>query len=273
MEELKIDRKRVKCKFAEYADNYDITDEKIRLKVEHTYYVADLSDRIAHSLELSEHDIDMAWLIGMLHDVGRFEQIRKYGTFSDAESIDHAAYAVKLLFGSGTDEGRISDYIDIEDIENNTDMVEDVSIIKSAVLNHNTYRIKEGLDMRTQLFCNIVRDADKLDIFRVICDTPIEEIYDVTTDELMNSETTEEVMEAFRKKHAVLRSLKKTPVDNIVSHLALVFELVFHESIVIAKEQGYVEKLMNFKSDNERTLKQFEEIRSIIQEYYRSLNK
>ncbi len=266
MEELKIDRERIKHKFAEYTKHYDIKDEKIRLKVKHTYYVADLSDRIAHSLELSKHDIDMAWLIGMLHDVGRFEQIRKYGTFSDAESIDHAVYAVKLLFGSGVDEGKICDYIDMDGVDNNISMAEDISIIKSAVLNHNTYRIEKGLDKRTQLFCNIVRDADKLDIFRVICDTPIEEIYNVTTDEFMNSEVTEKVMEAFKEKCAILRSLKKTPVDNIVSHLALVFELVFPESIIIAKEQGYVKKLMNFKSNNEKTLKQFEEIRSIMQE-------
>ena len=232
--------------------------------MKHTYYVADLCDRIAHSLELTQYDIDIAWLIGMLHDVGRFEQLRQYGTFSDADSIDHAVYAAQLLFESGTDKGTISEYIDIEGIENNTKIAEDISLIKTAILNHNTYRIEKGLDERTKLFCNIIRDADKLDIFRVICDTPIEEIYNVTTYELMNSEVTEEVMEAFKEKHAVLRSLKRTPIDNIVSHLALVFELVFPESIVIAKEQGYVEKLMNFKSDNKKTLEQFEEIRNIV---------
>lgn len=268
MEELRVDRERVKRKFAEYTNRYDTADEKIRLKIKHTYCVADLCDRIARSLGLSEHDIDISWLIGMLHDVGRFEQLRQYGTFSDAESIDHAAYAVKILFESNTGKDSISDYIDISGIESSTSMTEDINLIRKAILNHNTYRIEEGLDERTKLFCNIIRDADKLDIFRVMCDTPIEEIYSVTRDELINSEVTREVMEAFKKKKAVLRSLKRTPVDNVVSHLALAFELVFSESILISKEQGYVEKLMNFKSDNKKTLEYFKEIRSIINEYY-----
>ena len=95
MDKLVIDRKKVLNNFAEYTNAYNISDSKIKLKVEHTYRVAGLCDRIARSLKLSAYDTDLAWLIGILHDVGRFEQIRRFGTFSDADSIDHAHYAVK----------------------------------------------------------------------------------------------------------------------------------------------------------------------------------
>lgn len=76
-----IDRERIKQAFQEYTGRYDIHDEKIRLKVEHTYRVADISEQIAEKLGLSEEDIALAWLIGMLHDIGRFEQLRRLLAF------------------------------------------------------------------------------------------------------------------------------------------------------------------------------------------------
>ncbi len=57
------------------------TMKKIRLKVEHTYRVADISEQIAEKLGLSEEDIALAWLIGMLHDIGRFETTSPFSYF------------------------------------------------------------------------------------------------------------------------------------------------------------------------------------------------
>ena len=93
---MKISREHVKRVFQEYTDLYDSTDEKIRLKIYHTYRVAEICERIAQSLSLSKEDVDLAWLLGMLHDVGRFEQLKRYGTFSDAQSIDHAHFGVNF---------------------------------------------------------------------------------------------------------------------------------------------------------------------------------
>ena len=46
----------------------------------------------------------------------------------------------------------------------------------------------------------------------------------------------------------MLRSLKKTAVDNVVGHISLVYELVYPESCRIVKRQGYLDRLMNFES-------------------------
>lgn len=244
---MNIDRKKVEDTFKRYTDNYDTSDEKIKLKVDHTYRVAALSERIAKSLGFDKADTDLAWLIGMLHDIGRFEQLKIYGTFSDADSIDHAHYGVKLLF----DEGLIWEFIDKTDIT-------EPDILKTAIFNHSAYRIEDGLSERVIMFCNIIRDADKIDILKVNYDVKLEVIYDVTTEALKNSKVTDEVMTAFMEHHAVLRSLKKTPIDNLVGHAALVFEIVYNESFKIVKEQGYLKKMLSFKSDNKETAKQFE---------------
>ena len=274
-----IDRKKIMDEFAGYTKDYDISDEKIKLKVEHTYRVAGLCDRIARSLGLAVEDIDLAWAIGMLHDIGRFDQVRQYGTFSDADSVDHAHYASELLF----DKGMIVDYFGSVNpgiynyIENentcSAGLSESLGIIKKAVYNHSAYKIEEGLCERKVLFCNIIRDADKLDIFKVVNDTPLEDIYSVDKEEIPKAEVTDAVMQALREKHAVLRSLKKTPADYIAAYIALVFELVFPESFYIAKEQGYLDKLLDFKTDNQVTKQQFKEIRKITEEYIKEKTK
>ncbi len=262
---LTIHRQKVMDTFAEYTSRYDSKDPKIKLKIDHTYRVAEISQRIALWLELPPEDVELAWLIGMLHDIGRFEQLRRFGTFSDAQSIDHARFGVELLFG----EGLLKEYLSQTDEDEVRSAIE---IIRIAIWNHSEYRIEKGLDQRTEMFCHIIRDADKIDILKVNYDVPIEDIYSVTTEELRNAQVTPQVMEAFFEKHAVLRSLKKTPVDHIVGHSALVFELVYPVSYEIVQEQGYLEKILAFQSDNEITRQQFKQLRDCMAKHLKEIH-
>lgn len=271
---MKIDRDHIKEVFRAYTDHYDASDEKIALKIGHTYRVAGLCEQIARSEGMDSEGQSLAWLLGMLHDIGRFEQLRRYDTFNDAKSVDHALLGTKILFGDEsisekehkTEVGMIRRFIE--------DGTED-TLIKTAIGMHSTYRIPEGLDQRTEKFCHILRDGDKIDILRVNVDTPLEEIYNTTREELYHAQVTETVMESFYERHATLRSLKRTPVDNIVGHISLIFELVFPKSIELVREQGYWEKLIKFPSENPVTVKQlgllYEEMRRFLEE--RSCNR
>lgn len=251
---MKIDRQKARNAFDAYVKNYDIKDEKVRLKIEHTYRVCDLCEEIANRSGFDENEIEIAWLTGLLHDVGRFEQLRRYGTFADAESIDHAEFGADILFH----ENKIRDYID--------DASED-GLLEKAVRCHSAYRVPKEYTKREKKFADLLRDADKIDILKVNILFPLEEIYNVTTYELKNSTVTPEVMQAFYEKHAVLRSLKKTPVDNVVGHISLVYELVYPVSTQIMQEQGYLEKLMDFHSELDETNMQFDTIRQRMREY------
>lgn len=251
---MKIDRKKVLHAFESYVEGYDRTDEKVRLKIEHTYRVSNLCESIACSLKLCREDTELSWLLGILHDVGRFEQLKNYGTFMDAQSIDHAMYGAEILF----DQGRVRDYIE--------DDQED-ELLRTAVACHSAYRLPEELDERSRMFCQILRDADKIDILKVNVDFPLEEIYNVTSEELYTCQVTDEVMKAFEEGHAVLRSLKKTPIDHLVGHISLVYELVYPRSLFLADRQGYIEKLMAFESENPKTREQFMHIRKVMEQY------
>lgn len=280
---MRIDRQKALQSFQEYVSHYDIEKQMIRLKVEHTVRVAELCERIAVSLNLEQEDIDLAWLIGLLHDIGRFEQQKNYGTFNDAISIDHAQYGAELLFSNGdvgkntvTGQNTVTEQTGERtfDIENQNISIrsfiedsEEDDIIRTAIYWHSAYRVPQELDARTAMFCHILRDADKIDIWKVNVEFSLEEIYNVTTEELYNCQVTQEVMDAFEEEHAILRSLRKVAVDNIVGHISLVYELVYPVSLCIATEQGYLNQLMTFRSRNENTQRQFAYIRKKVREY------
>ena len=296
---MKIDRARAQKAFADYAAHYNAADAKVKLKIDHTYRVAALCARIAQSLALPPEDVDLAWLSGILHDVGRFEQLRRYNTFIDAQSVSHAALSVAVLF----DEGRIRDYLDDAGAD---------ALLRTAVEWHSAFRLPEALDDRTRLFCQILRDADKIDILRVNVETPMEEIYNVSTAALRRSPVTPAVLaawmigelralgytevnlnlgcpsgtvtakgkgsgmlrdpavlDAFYAHHCVLHSLKQYPADNAVGHASLVFELCYPESLRIVDEQGWLWRLLDFKTDNPDTAAAFAAIRD---ELHRWLN-
>lgn len=251
---MKMNRQRAIKAFQDYTSHYDVNDEKVKLKIDHTYRVSSLCQQIAVQSGFDKDETELAWLTGMLHDVGRFEQLRRYGTFMDAQSIDHAEFGADILFK----EGKIRDYIE--------DASED-ELLEKAVRCHSAYRVPAQYTAREKKFADLLRDADKIDILKVNIIVPLEEIYNVTTYELKHCQVTQEVMQAFYEEHAVLRSLKKTPVDNVVGHISLVYELVYPISCKLVSEQGYLDQLMNFQSELPQTNAQFAKIREKMAAY------
>ena len=94
-----IDRERARAAFLAYVDAYDASNKRIALKIAHTYRVANLCEQIARGEGMDEEDVELAWLCGLLHDLGRFEQLRLWDTFSDGASAEHAAIGAAVLRG------------------------------------------------------------------------------------------------------------------------------------------------------------------------------
>ena len=93
-----IDIAHAKQEFEKYLDEYDREDEQICLKIVHTYGVVKYAGEIARKMECSGEDVELAELIGLLHDIGRFEQIRRFHSFEPG-TMDHAVFGAELLFG------------------------------------------------------------------------------------------------------------------------------------------------------------------------------
>lgn len=252
-----IEKTRVRKVFKDYVKGYNEKDPKIALKISHTYRVADMCEEIAESLDLTKEEQRLSWLLGMLHDIGRFEQVRIFNTFVDSQSVDHAEFGADILFK----QRMIEEFID--------DRSQD-KLIEAAIRNHNKFRIDESVTGKGLVLSEILRDADKIDILRVNIDTPMEDIYNTTTEILLNSDVSPEVMEQVRNRQCITREVRKTPVDHLIGHLALCFELVFPRSRKFVIEQGYLEKLCNFPTKNLKTRECIKETKEYVLDFLKS---
>ena len=253
-----IDIENAKIEFKQFLEEYKNQDDLgFDLKVVHTYHVTENARNLAKALNLKQEDIELAELIGLLHDIGRFEELKILSKF-DSVGFNHAEHGVKMLF----DEGLIRKFIKDSKYDN---------IIKSAIVNHSKLVIENGLDERTLLHCKIIRDSDKLDNFRVKEEEKIEAIFPKivnTKEDIENSVMSENVYNSIKKLKCVKLIDRKTPIDYLVCILAFVFDLNFSVSYNIVKEHDYINHLIDrFNYRIENTRKKMEEVRRIINNY------
>ena len=218
--------------FSDYVKNYDTGNGKVKLKIIHTVHVADLSKMIAEKLNLSEEDVQLAELIGILHDIGRFEQLRRYNDFRDYLTVDHAALGVEVL----KENHLIRSFIEEDTYDD---------LIFTAIANHNRYAIEDGLDAHTRLHAKIIRDADKTDIFRVRIEDPLEDALPFTPEDLENSGLSESVEKVFYQEKCVRSNSRKEPADSLLSGMALLFDYNFRPGLQYVKDHAYVQKMVN----------------------------
>jgi HD superfamily phosphodiesterase len=257
-----IDIQKARIAFKEYINNYDNQDDPgFNLKVVHTYHVVDNAIMISKKLGLSEEDINLAALIAILHDIGRFDELKNLKKF-DSVGNDHAMFASKLLF----EEGLITKFIDTDEYNN---------IIKKAVENHNKKQIEEGLSDKELLHAKIIRDADKLDNYRVKQEERIENIFPGVVnskEELENSLISDNVYNSVMKEECVDIKDRKYPLDYWICVLAFTFDFYFKESLLIVKENKYIDILIdrfNYINSKEK----MNIIRKVINDYVeKSLN-
>lgn len=235
-----INIKKAKQVFDEYVESYDMSNPMIKLKYNHTYRVCEQSIAICKSLGLNEEETNLAYLIALLHDIGRFEQEKLYHTFNDSKSTDHGDLGCHILF----DEELIRRFV--------SDDVSD-EIIKEAIWNHNKYKLDEGLDDRTLMHSKIIKDADKIDIiYNATCLGEIKLNDD-------DSEISELVDEDFKNHVLVKHSHKRTKNDSLLTMISFVFDLNFDYSFQYFKNENYINKYFD-KLKNKNIFKKYIDI-------------
>lgn len=229
--------------FDEYANTFDMTDKEIIYKYEHTYRVVENAKRIAESLNLSDEDVKLAMLSGLLHDIGRFEQWTKHKCYMDADTIDHGDYGYEVLLRD--------DYINEYTIDE-----EEKRVILTSVKYHNKYEIPLGLNEREELFLKIIRDADKIDIFYTQSNKLPEDYEIFLKDELLDEIYNKELC-----KNAYLTRNE----DYIVRQLSWIYDINFKYTINYLNDLELIDyklELLSKTKDKEK----FEKLESFIKE-------
>ena len=232
--------------FTEYVSNYDLEDYHIKYKYNHSIRVEKICEALAHSLNFNEEDTYIIKTIGLLHDIGRFEQLKLTGSYNDTD-FDHGAYGAMILFKEGLIEkfNVDSKYYDI---------------IEFAIINHNRYQISDTSDDRKLMFARLIRDADKIDIFDAYTYL---KAYNITN---IDDNVTNEVAIQFKKHEAVNRKIRRTRADLLLSVIAFVYDINYKESLEIIYEQKYLDELYNQIEDGDRFKEYFEYAKDYIKE-------
>lgn len=246
---MSINLEKAKEEFIKYTENYDLTNDKIKGKQIHSLRVMEISKQIVERLGLSQEDVELATLIGLLHDIARFEQYTLYNTFRDLESIDHGDLGEEIL------QKDIRKYIETNQYDN---------IIMKAVKNHNKYRIEEEITEKEELFAKIVRDSDKIDIFY----ESVVMFWKGKEEQVEKSIISKETTEQFENFVQIKRKKEESAIDNVIRVIAFIFDMNFKPSFQILKEEDYINKILNrYDFKDEYTKQKVEEIRKIANEY------
>ena len=229
--------------FKKYVSKFDLNDDSISRKYYHSLRVMNKARKIAESIELSEEYINIATTVGLLHDYGRFEQWKRYHTFADKKSIDHGDLGVQILF----DEKEIEKY----DVKK-----ENYKIIYNAIKYHNKLEIPENLTKEEKIICKIIRDADKLDIYKLVLDGKILFIDD-------NNTINPEVRKKFFENSSINKKIVKNESNGILLRLALVYDINFDWSIEYIKNNHIIDRMLEMIENK----KKYEEYFSYIKKY------
>lgn len=205
--------------FENYVSMYDKHNKKIKMKYDHSFRVMDLSHEYAIKLGMDAEDVYLATLIGLLHDIGRFEQLKVFDTFDDRKSIDHADYSVEQLF----EKQGIGNFIQERKFDD---------IIRLAIQNHNKFMITGISDDRTMMHCKLIRDTDKLDILYNVAYLGEIELKE------SNDAISMEVIDDMKNHLTIERSHSHNPNDRICSFMAFAFDINY--DICLDKVKEYI---------------------------------
>ncbi len=221
--------------FSQYVRSFYSDDpyiaQNIELKEDHSLRVCQNASLICGSEQLPDDELYLAMTIALFHDIGRFEQFQKYRTFKDSESENHALLGVNILRFE-----KVLSPLPSEEQE----------IICTAISHHNAKKLPQNLDCECLFHCRLVRDADKLDILKVLDDhysmkdkspnpalelglPDIPEYSHYMVDDILNNRISS-------------TAGARTCNDLRLARLAWVFDMHFPETFRLVAEKGYIER-------------------------------
>lgn len=222
--------------FSDYCKSFyssDGEDQKnIYLKEQHTFNVCKNIIELAKGLSLNGNQKMLAESVALFHDIGRFPQYAKYRTFRDSISVNHGLLGAQTLL-----EKRI-----LQNLHKN-----EQEIIIHAVKFHNAFSIPKIGEKDIILFIKLIRDADKLDIWRVFMEYyegPNENRASAVGLGLPDSpEYSENILSCLYKKKIISLSKIKTLNDFKLLQLSWIYDLNFKPSFRLLLERDYLDRI------------------------------
>jgi len=214
-----------------YSDE-PMVQQNMMLKAEHTRRVCEVILIIGGSLDLSSEDLSIAEICALLHDIGRFEQYKQYRTFLDLKSKDHAALGADVIQNL-----HVLDSIEPETAE----------VIVRTIKFHNHLVLPGNQTLRGLLFLKLLRDADKVDIWRVVTEyyhrSGNQRNRSIELDLPDEPQVSDAVYDALMNETLVQMSDLKTLTDLKLLQMGWVYDLNFPMTFRIVQKRRVLESI------------------------------
>ena len=231
-------------KFKKWFDDYvagfygddEYINANIKLKDEHSKRVCEEMAYLAGELGLDENQRLIADTVALFHDIGRFRQFEEYQTYHDPRSLNHCILGLEVL-------GEYDVLAGVEQGER--------EVIEKAIEYHGLKELPAGLDGDCLLYCRMIRDADKVDIFYIVVVNYGEYEEDPEGFKLEVELPDEpwyspEVVGAVLDGQRVDNEVLKTWNDMKLCQLSWVYDVNFAATLKRIKEKKYLKKIFDF---------------------------
>lgn len=209
--------------------------QMMELKREHCAAVARNCRALATSSGWGKEEINTAEALGFLHDVGRFPQLEEYKTFRDDESINHGERGWQALR-----ESELLTEVDAELRE----------IILNGVRYHNAHTIPDDLPPSHDRWLKLIRDADRLDIYRVVLDAfkndQLEEHPEIVLNLSLEGDPCPELIETIRQKIPPSYSTLKCAADFLLLILSWSYQMNYPAALKIMRERKIIDQFSEY---------------------------
>ena len=242
-----------------HSDNPDI-QRNFDLKIDHTVRVCGEILDLGRSLGLRQEELYLAEVIALFHDIERFEQYARYGTFYDPKSEDHAALGAKVI-----ETNHMLDSLDSHTSD----------LIMRSVSYHNRAFLPTQETEVCLFFTKLLRDADKLDIWRVVTDYYKNAEQDrnnaIELDLKDTPDIADEVYEDLLAKKIVRVGAIKTLNDFKLLQMGWVYDLNFPRTFELVQERGYLELILSSLPQSEKVMRAYSTVKAFLEKNCRSI--
>ena len=243
--------------FFDYSGSFNtpnIEDQRnFTIKRDHTHEVCLNAVQIAKDLSLDANQTLLAEAIALFHDVGRFPQYRQYKTFDDSISVNHAALSAKVLLENNVLSGLKR---------------RDQEIIVRAVTLHNVFSLPEGIDSEILLFSRLIRDADKLDILRIVIEyfqqEPGSRADAVALGLPDEPGYSPEVLACVSSAKMALKSMLMTQNDFKLLQLTWLYDLNFAGALRMVVKRNYIPAIADLLPRNNDIARAVDDVRGYV---------
>ena len=224
----------------------------IELKILHSKKVSAECVNIGRSLGMDQMQLNLCAILGLIHDAGRFHQYYTYKTFSDAKSENHALLGARVLKNNG-----VLDCLPPREKD----------IILHAVLCHNHKNVSASGSEEKDMFLRVLRDADKLDIYRVVTEYYENNDKGANAGIELDLPVSDDISPAVADDITGLRLVDiaklKTSTDFKILQLGWIFDIQFPYTFGEIKKRRFIPRLCAALPQSEET----KDICSIIHNY------